>query len=107
MGLRISEQYSGKRKSLKDYIDIILGRPTNREVVTVKIENILGQTNTFIETIEDPLIKDLMRVKYQIAVSTMEQLASELDIVNRFMEEDTATILARKIRKTLDDMNRE
>ncbi len=107
MGLRISEQYSGKRKSLKDYINIILGRPTNREVVTVKIENILGQTNAFIETIEDPLIKDLMRVKYQIAVSTMEQLASELDIVNRFMEEDTATILARKIRKTLDDMNRE
>ncbi len=107
MGLRISEQYSGKRKSLKDYIDIILGRPTNREVATAKVENLLCQTESFIETIEDPLIKDPIRVRHQIAISSLEQLISELDVVNRFMEDDTATILAQKILTMLNDLRRE
>lgn len=107
MGLRISEQYSSQRKSLKDYINIILGRPTNREIVTTRVENVLGQANNLIETFEDPLIRNLMRVKYQIAISSMEQLASELDVVNRFREDDEATILARKIRMLIDDLNRD
>ena len=106
MALRISERYSSQIKSAKDMINTILGRPTNREIVTTRVENVLGQANNLIETFEDPLIRDLMRVKYQIAISSLEQLASELDIVNRFREDDEATILAQKIRLLIDELNR-
>lgn len=106
MGLKISERYSNQIRPLKDVINTILGRPTNREIVETRVENVLGQVDEFIETVQDPLIKDLMRVKYQITLSSFEQLASELDVVNRFCEDDTATILARKIRMLIDELKR-